>query len=68
MFEDVRHERSPILILSLKDPDAIKQAKFTDNEKDIIKSLALETVRRQRILGSLLLYHYLNSIFCIING
>ena len=42
MFEDVRHERSLILLLSLTDPDILKQPKFTDDEMNIIKNLALE--------------------------
>ena len=42
MFEDVRHERSLILLLSLTDPDILKQSKFTDDEIEIIKNLALE--------------------------
>ena len=50
MFEDVRHERSLILLLSLTDPDIIKQSKFTDDEIDIIKNLALEKLPRQKIL------------------
>ena len=50
IFEDVRHERSLILLLSLTDPDILKQSKFTDNEINIIKNLALEKLHRQRIL------------------
>ena len=50
MFEDVRHERSLILFLSLTDPDILKQSKFTDDEINIIKNLALEKLHRQRIL------------------
>ena len=50
MFEDVRHERSLILLLSLTDPDILKQSKFTDDEINIIKNLALEKLQRQRIL------------------
>ena len=42
MFEDVRHERSLILLLSLTDPDILRQTKFTDDEIEIIKNLALE--------------------------
>ena len=49
-FEDVTHERSLILLLSLTDPDILKQSKFTDHEIDIIKNLALEKLHRQRIL------------------
>ena len=50
IFEDVRHERSLILLLSLTDPDTLKQSKFTDDEINIIKNLALEKLHRQRIL------------------
>ena len=50
MFEDVRHERSLILLLSLTDPDILKQSKFTDDEINIIKNLALEKLHSQRIL------------------
>ena len=37
MFEDVRHERSLILLLSLKDPDIKRHSKTTHQEKSIIK-------------------------------
>ena len=50
MFEDVRHERSLILLLSLAEPDILKQSKFSDDEIIIIKNLALENLHRQRIL------------------
>ena len=50
IFEDVRHERSLILLLSLTDPDILRQSKFTDNEINIIKKFALEELHRQRIL------------------
>ena len=50
IFEDVRHERSLILILSLTDPDVLKQSKFTDDEIHIIKDIALSKLHRQRIL------------------
>ena len=50
MFEDVGHERSLILLLSLTDPEILRQSKFTDYEIDIIKNLALEKLHRQRIL------------------
>ena len=49
MFEDVRHERSLILLLSLTDSDILKQSKFTDDEINILKTLALEKLHRQRI-------------------
>ena len=50
IFEDIRHERSLILLLSLAEPSILKQSKFTDHEIEIIKNLALEKLHRQRIL------------------
>ena len=50
MFEDIRHERSLILLLSVTDLDILKQAKFTDSEMNFIQNLALEKLHRQRIL------------------
>ena len=50
IFEDVRHERSLILLLSLTYPGILKQSKFTDEEINLIKNLALEKLHRQRIL------------------
>ena len=50
IFEDVRHERSLILLLSLTDPDILKQSKFTDHEINNIENLGLEKLHRQRIL------------------
>ena len=41
LFEDVRHERSLILLVSLTDPDILRQSKFTDDEINTIKNLAL---------------------------
>ena len=50
LFADFRHERSLKLLLSLTDPDILKQSKFTDDELEIIKNIALEKLHRQRIL------------------
>ena len=50
LFEDVRHERSLVLLLSLVELDILKRSKFTDDEINIIKNLALEKLHRQRIL------------------
>ena len=49
IFEDVRHKRSPILLLSLVEPSILKQSKITDHEIEIIKNLFLEKLHRQRI-------------------
>ena len=48
--EDIRHERSLILLLALVEPDILTKSKFTDDEIEIIKNLALEKLYRQRIL------------------
>ena len=37
LFEDVRHERSLILLLSLTDEGILKQSGFTSNEIKIIQ-------------------------------
>ena len=50
LFEDIRHERSLILLLALTDPDVLKQSKFTNDEIEIIRNIALEKLHRQRIL------------------
>ena len=50
VYEHVRHERSLVLLLSLVEPDILKQSKFTDDEIDIIKKISLEKLHRQRIL------------------
>ena len=50
MFENIRHERSLILLLSLTDSDVLRQSKVTDDEINILKNLALEYLHRQRIL------------------
>ena len=50
IFEDIRYERGLILILSLVEPDILKQSKFTDYEIEIIKNSAREKLNRQKIL------------------
>ena len=42
MFEDVRHERSLVFLLSITDPNLLKQSKFTDDEIEILKILLLK--------------------------
>ena len=48
LFEDVRQERSLILLLSLTDPDILKHCNFTDDERNLKKNLALEKLHRQK--------------------
>ena len=50
LFDNIHYERSLILLLSLTDPDILRQTKFTDDEIEIIKNIALEKLHRQRIL------------------
>ena len=54
IFEDIRHERSLILLLSLVEPSILSQSKFTDHEIDIIKNIALEKLHRQRNLKEII--------------
>ena len=50
IFEDVRHERSLILLPSKVEPDILKQSKFLDHEIEIIKNITFEKLHRQRNL------------------
>ena len=59
LFEDIRYERSLILLLSLVESDILKQSNFTDHEIEIIKNLALEKLNRQRILKE---YHAMSLL------
>ena len=59
IFEDIRHERSLILLLSLVEPGILTQSKFTDHEIEIIKNIALEKLHRQRILKE---YHAMSLL------
>ena len=59
IFEDIRHERSLILLLSLVEPSILIQSKFTDYEIEIIKNIALEKLHRQRILKE---YHAMSLL------
>ena len=59
IFEDIRYERSLILLLSLTESDILKQSKFTDHEIEIIKNIALEKFYRQRILKE---YHAMSLL------
>ena len=63
LFEDVRHERSLILLLSPVEPDILRQSKFTDHEIDIIKDIALDNIHRQRILKEIVAMDLLEKQF-----
>ena len=65
IFEDVRHERSLILLLSLVEPDILKQNKFLDHEIEIIKNIALEKLHRRRNLKEIIAMDLLEKQFSI---
>ena len=50
LFQIIYYERLIKLVLSLTDPDILRESKFTNHEIDIMKNLAPEKVRRQRTL------------------
>ena len=63
IFEDIRNERSLILLLSIVEPDILKQSKFTDDEIRIIKNIALEKLHRQRTLKEIVALDLLEKQF-----
>ena len=50
LFDNINHERSLILLLSLTDSNILLQYGFTENEINIIKNIALEKIHRQKSL------------------
>ena len=50
VFEDTWHERFLIILLSLADPEILKQSRFTDDETNILNNLAEENLHRQLTL------------------
>ena len=42
MFEDIRRERSLILLLPLKDRGLLKQSRSLDHELNVLKCLVLQ--------------------------
>ena len=63
IFEDVRRERRLVQLLSLVEPDILKQSKFTDDEIIIIKNIALEKLYRQRNLKGMVALDLLKKHF-----
>ena len=56
ILEDVRHERSLILLLSLVEPVILKESNFTQDEIDNIKNLLLKKYIDNAILKKLSLW------------
>ena len=63
IFEDIRYERGLILLLSLVEPDILKQSKFTDHELSIIKDIALLKIFRQKNLKEIFALELLEKQF-----
>ena len=63
IFEDIRYERSLILILSLIEPDILKQSRFNDNEIEIIKNIAFQKIHRQKNLKEIVALDLLEKQF-----
>ena len=63
IFEDIRCERCLILLLRLVEPSILKQSKFTDEEINIIKDIALQKLHRQRNLKEIIALDLLENKF-----
>ena len=63
IFEDIRHEGSPILFIGLVEPDILKESKFLDHEIEIIKNIALEKLHRQHNLKEVIASELLKKQF-----
>ena len=63
IFEEFRHERSLLLLLSLVEPNILKQSKFTDHEIEIIRNISLEKIHRQRNLKKIVALDILEKQF-----
>ena len=61
IFEVVRRERSLIILLSLTDPDIMRQSIFTDDELKIIKNIAFKNYIVNEILMSMFTMDFLEK-------
>ena len=50
IFEDVRHERSIIIKLSIVEPDILRQSILLDHEIEIFKNIALEKLHTYNVI------------------
>ena len=63
IFEDVRHERSLIFLLSIVEPDILRQSNILGHEIEIVKNIALEKLHRQRNLKEIIALELLEKQF-----
>ena len=47
LFDNIHCERSLITLLSLTNPDLLRQTKVTDDEREIFRNIALQKLKRQ---------------------
>ena len=57
MFEDVRRERSLLLLLSVKYPDILKQTKLTEHDKKLIWNFAPKNYTDRWFQSNMLVHH-----------
>ena len=62
-FEDLGHERSLILLLSIVEPDILRQSKFLDHEVEFLTKIALEKLHRQLNLKEIIALDLLEKQF-----
>ena len=63
IFEDVRHERSIIFLLSTVEPDILRQSNFLDHEIENLENIALEKLHRLRDLKEVIALGLLEKQF-----
>ena len=63
IFEDIRPDRSILLLLSLTDPNIRKQTGLTDFEITMKRSLALEKLHGQKSFKEFVALHLQNNYF-----
>ena len=63
LLEDIRHERSIIILLSIVEPDILRRSKFLDLELDNIKNITLEKLQRQTNLKEIIALELLQKEF-----
>ena len=65
LFEDIRHEHSLIILLSIVEPDILRQSKFLDDKIEIIKNFSFEKLHRQRNLKEVIALELLEKHFSL---
>ena len=64
-FQDVTYEKSLKLLLSLTDPDILKQNKFTDDEHNPIKKSSSRIFTKTKIFKETLCLTIIRMVFSV---